>query len=657
MGLQHARVVREAGQGVELRALVDASASARELARQKYPDVPLFGSLEEAASAQQIDVVHVCTPQHTHFSVACDALERGCHVFVEKPFVASGSEARELYRIARDRGRSLCAGHQLLHETAYQALVDQIPLLDRVVHVESYFAFAPSRGTASGRAGLDPEDQLMDVLPHPLYLLLDGLKRADPAGAVEVGEIWLGSGTIHAMVRRGTAAGTLIVTLSGRPVASTLRVVGTGGELEADLVRGILLQQIGPGRSAIDKILAPFLLGLQGMLRTTGALLQRILRRQISYPSLTELVVRWYATLHDPAKVAPTPEDDVLAVVDVFESIVSRTGLGTRHAPVALPEGSEARPRVVVTGGTGWLGAEVTRRLVEAGARVVAISRRAPASWERQPDTEYILGDLGEGISLAAYADAACVVHCAAETAGGTSAHERNSIAATRNLVDAMHEAGLGRLIHVSSIAVLSQAFGPVSEDSPMEPDPVACGPYTWGKALSEQLVREAGGVDVKVVRPAAIIDSRAFVPPGKLGKRVGPLFVSVGGKGEVMGVVELEWVARAIAWMALHFDEAPETINLLDPVLPTRRELVARLKAGNPTLWTARIPRPLIAVGGLAVLGLSRVLRPGKAPIDIRKVFARQRFDNSRSRALASKVDDGENGRGERTSDGQRAG
>ena len=90
-----------------------------------------------------------------------------------------------------------------------------------------------------------------------------------------------------------------------------------------------------------------------------------------------------------------------------------------------------------------------------------------------------------------------------------------------------------------------------------------------------------------------------------------------------------------AFAWIALNFEEAPDAINLLDPELPTRRELIRRLRASNPTLTVLRLPRLAISFGGLLLLGASGILRPGKKAIDIRRVFARQSFDTTRARDL----------------------
>lgn len=48
----------------------------------------------------ELDAVHICTPNHTHYSIAHYAIEKGIHVVCEKPFTSTLEEARELAELA-----------------------------------------------------------------------------------------------------------------------------------------------------------------------------------------------------------------------------------------------------------------------------------------------------------------------------------------------------------------------------------------------------------------------------------------------------------------------------------------------------------------------------------------------------------------------------
>jgi nucleoside-diphosphate-sugar epimerase len=202
--------------------------------------------------------------------------------------------------------------------------------------------------------------------------------------------------------------------------------------------------------------------------------------------------------------------------------------------------------------------------------------------------------------------------------------------------------AGVRRVIHVSSLAVLGGdgARTPLNEDSPLEADSRARGPYVWGKLESERLAVRLGeelGLDVKVVRPGAIIDQRNFDPPGRLGKRVGNIYVAVGSPKDTLGVVDVIGAAGVLAWTVGHFEQAPRLLNLIEPTLPTRHDLVCQLRRSNPDLRVFWMPRfVLLPLSGAAVV-LQRLLRPGKAAVNVARVFATQVYDPSVTRAIAA--------------------
>jgi nucleoside-diphosphate-sugar epimerase len=276
--------------------------------------------------------------------------------------------------------------------------------------------------------------------------------------------------------------------------------------------------------------------------------------------------------------------------------------------------------------------------------RVRALARRLPAEWERVAGVEYVACDLADEIGPEHMQDVQVIVHCAAETAGGKAAHQRNSIAATDRLLRVAAAAGVGSIVHVSSLAVLasSQIGKPLDEASALEAARERCGPYVWGKLESERIAATLGselGLDVKIVRPGAIIDDSHFEPPGRLGKRLGNFFVAVGPRRSKIGTVDVDYAGRAIAWMATHMADAPTVINLLTPDLPSRRELVARLRRANPDLSVVWLPRAVVQLLSWLALPAQRLLRPGTAPINIARAFSSQTYDTRRAAALAQTV------------------
>jgi len=606
---------------------------------QICPGAVGYGELEQLLATEQIDAVHVCSPPSAHFPIARAVLNAGCHAYVEKPFAETSAEARDLVDLAKARDLTLCAGHQLLFEAPARRALDLVPSLGRIVHVESYFAFRPVRRGRGGGPAMSTELQLLDVLPHPVYLLLAFLRSAASGAAASLTALDVGrSGTVHGLVSCGEITGSLVVTLEGRPVESFIRLVGSNGTVHADFVRGTVQRLIGPGSSGIDKALNPFRLARQLGTDTAGALGRRVLKRQRSYPGLAEIFSSFYDSIERAGPPAMSGED-IVETVEVCEQIA--LAVHEDDGPtVEAPLGPDA---VAITGGTGFLGTALARVLAEDGVSVRAIARRKPAPWERVSGVSYCEADLGSGTDPATLAGCGTIVHCAAETAGGWPEHQRNSVDATENLMRAAAAAGVRQVIHVSSLAVLAPPpKQPIGEETPLLSDSRSRGPYVWGKAESEELVRRLGaelGIQVKVVRPGALVDFDDFEPPGRLGRRLGNAFVAVGSPRDMLGTTSLEMCAEAIAWISRNFDLAPDTINLLDPQLPSKRSLVDRLKARNPDLRVIWMPRPVLHPLSWLGLGLQRVLRPGRPPINVARVFAQEAYDTSATTRLMEQV------------------
>src|SRR5687767_8705710 len=72
------------------------------MARQLYERFPIqqyFSSVERLLAEGRPDVVHITTPPESHFELARLALQRGCHIYVEKPFTLNTADAEALVEL------------------------------------------------------------------------------------------------------------------------------------------------------------------------------------------------------------------------------------------------------------------------------------------------------------------------------------------------------------------------------------------------------------------------------------------------------------------------------------------------------------------------------------------------------------------------------
>lgn len=85
----HAKSISRA-ENACLKAVADCvQEKARKLADQYGPAVTAYGDWEEMLEREALDVVHICTPHYLHTPMALKCLEKGIHVFTEKPPVIS----------------------------------------------------------------------------------------------------------------------------------------------------------------------------------------------------------------------------------------------------------------------------------------------------------------------------------------------------------------------------------------------------------------------------------------------------------------------------------------------------------------------------------------------------------------------------------------
>ena len=129
--------------------------------------------------------------------------------------------------------------------------------------------------------------------------------------------------------------------------------------------------------------------------------------------------------------------------------------------------------RAFVTGATGFIGAHVARKLSERGDQVVALVRSPDKATDlREQGAELIEGDLSDTEAIKRGVDGAeAVFHIGAIYKIGIPKKDREgmydaNVRGTERVLDAAHEAGVPRILYVSTVNVFGNTEGKVVDES-----------------------------------------------------------------------------------------------------------------------------------------------------------------------------------------------
>ena len=206
---------------------------------------------------------------------------------------------------------------------------------------------------------------------------------------------------------------------------------------------------------------------------------------------------------------------------------------------------------VLVTGGTGFLGSHLLRRLLAEGRKVTVVSRSARPELEAR-GVRVVTGALHDpAVCAEAVRGAVTVFHVAARVGvwGRHGDFYRDNVLATRELIRAAQAAGVARFVHTSTPSVVYNGLDLASADERLPLTTDCPSPYPTTKALAERETLGANGPGFRVcaLRPHLIwgVGDPHLVPRILARARSGRLRVVGSGKN-LVDMVHVENAADA---------------------------------------------------------------------------------------------------------------
>lgn len=271
---------------------------------------------------------------------------------------------------------------------------------------------------------------------------------------------------------------------------------------------------------------------------------------------------------------------------------------------------SDGPRRVAITGGAGFVGGAVIRRLMDRGDRVVALVRdpAAPAAARlTAAGVTLVANDLGHLDAIRAAIDGAdAVIHAAGSYRIGIPASERPAIfdanaGTTERVLDAAMAVGVPRVVAVSTVNAFGNTKGRVVDET-YRRDPAdgflsAYDESKWlGHVAAER--RAADGAPIVIVQPSQVYGPGDHTEVGGQirGAYDGTLpFVGLGGTG--LGLVHVDDLATGIL-TALDRGQPGRSYVLSGPPVRIREALAIAAAAGGHRLPWLSVPDAVLRSG-----------------------------------------------------------
>jgi 2-alkyl-3-oxoalkanoate reductase len=230
--------------------------------------------------------------------------------------------------------------------------------------------------------------------------------------------------------------------------------------------------------------------------------------------------------------------------------------------------------RICITGGTGFIGGALVRRLVAEGARVRVLARPSPRADALERDgAEVVRGDLNDRDSVMRAIEGAQVVyHAAAKVRGPGTRKEfiETNVAGTRTVMEASIAQGVRHVVYLSSIAV----YGPaprgtaITEATECDCLPSQRNQYAQSKIEADKYAVAVGqkpGLIVTILRPGVVWGRGEPLPLALLGFRIGNLNIIFGKREQYFPLTYVDNLVDAIELVGRRTTGGLKTYIVLD--------------------------------------------------------------------------------------------
>lgn len=658
----HADAIKQTP-GVHLAAVCDVSAGAAGDLAAGY-GAQVFTDASDLIGSGTVDAVHILTPPHLHSALACEALAAGVAVLVEKPVATSAQDTQAMVDASKASNTMLAAGHNFLSLPGYTRLkaARAKGRIGRISATEINWCF-PLAPLRSGPFGLwmlrEPKNLLLELSPHLFAFAVDLFEDIEILGVTLSHPVKLpGGAERHQSWRILARAGHVDITINLSTVETlddrSLTLRGSNGlarydyaadalvirsENAADLIVNPLINQLTQSASHLRE-------GVVNALRQTASL-----NRKSAYGlSFLGTISAFYAALANGSQIdtrfSGASALKVMQAIDDTLGFLPAKGAETHVHP---KQTRKPNPDVMVIGGTGFIGANLTRALVAKGHDVRVVSRGRFAPFPDLPDAvETVAVNLKDKAALVEAMQGIKTVYNLAKSMDTTwELCLQNDVGVALNVAEAVLEAGVERLVYTGTIASydMSRQDVTITENTGFGNDMSDRNLYARSKAECERRLMQmhrARDLPVTIARPGIVIGAGGPLQHWGIGRWHGAGAVRLWSAGRnALPFVLIDDVSAGLIACAETPEALGKSFNLVGDIQLSARAYFdaieetlgarVKVKSGNPTVfWAVDAVKYILKKHALRRHG---VLRPSLMDWKSRAHFSP--FDNTQSKTV----------------------
>ncbi len=554
---------------VEIVGLVDKNIDQARLLGEKYNISNTFSSIDELTEYSTVDVIHVLSPPQFHFDLAETVIKNGSHLLIEKPVTLSFEDTQRLYKLAEERNVKVCPDFIHLFNPLVLEVKAAIEKSDpgQLIHAECYMSINLNDISELTEAvGLHwsyelPGGEMLNYITHPLYLVFDWIGRSK-----EILTCPRQFGTlaqkltdhVDVFVKGEKATGKITFSFAPKHENYYLKLFFDKGTVTIDFTtQTYTIERVSGVPRTVNRVLTNFVKSKQLMGGSVKNVISFLRKKVVPYHGLKYLIDSFYRHI-DEDTLPPITKELVLDVSYAEEEILKQAG--KVHFDDTPRQSSQENitkdEKVLVTGGTGYLGREVVDLLVKSGYYVRAYVRiTSHTSALEKLGVEICYGDMREANKVAMAANGMdMIVHIAAGLRGSQEFILDSCVKGTENIAESARTANVKKVIYISSFGVydyLIRRNGDIiTEDSQLETNGEKRGAYSFGKRLAEDVaisnLSSKDGPAWTILRPSLLFGNKDDIV-SLIGPKIGNFVFSFGKRQKHLKLIHVKDVARAI--------------------------------------------------------------------------------------------------------------